>query len=464
MRPYALMVAIWLALAPALVFAALGAGLERLSGLGLAAGWGRWPRWTACGLTAVFAAYMHPAIALLVAGLVFAARRGAGGPTTPRALVVGSRDTDGKWSALVPVAIALAAVAVLRPAVPMYWDTFVWLGKARIESEGLGALRTAAIDPTADVIPHGYPLLWPLAASWFSMFAKDAASLVAGAAATTLLALLLFLDAAADAFEGGERPPSGFDRRPRWALGGAMAMLLVTPMFWVHLRSAYADLPVGLLAATCTLRLGRCLEGAEDVRRDLGAAVVAAMALAGTKDEGIGHVVAIVLAAVAVQPKAGRREALQWLAVLGSAAVVFLGWRALLQAHHVLNTDHELSTPAFEAFGSIGQIVAASAGDTRTWGALWPVAGAAVVAVLARRASFRPATRLAAFALLGEATLLGSALILGPDRVRAFAFAGTLVNRLLVQLVPPTGALLLLGLGDAASRAAARRLSDAQSS
>jgi hypothetical protein len=447
------MVPIWLAVAPALFFAAVGAAVDRLCGLGLAGGWGQWPRWIACGAVLVFATYLHPFVFQLLAGLVFLARAGAG----PSAAGSASRASSTVAPYVAVMALALAAVAVLRPAMPMYWDAFVWLGKARIESGGLGDLRAAALDPNADVIPHGYPLLWPLAASWFSMLSEEPAALVAGAAAATLLALLLFLDTAAEAFEGALRGPEGFEERPRWAFGGAFAVLLVTPMFWVHLRSAYADLPVGLLAATCTLRLGRCLEEPDSPRGDIAVAVLAATALAGTKDEGIGHVTAIVLAAVASQPKAGRREVLRWLAVLGSAAIVFVGWRALLQLHGVVNTDHELSAPAVGALGAIGRVIASSAADTRTWGALWPIAIAAVATVLVRGPSFRPATRFAALALVGQATLLALALVLGPDRVRTFAFEGTLVNRLLVQLAPGAGALLALALGDAASRAADAR-------
>jgi hypothetical protein len=442
------MVPIWLAIPPALLFAALGAVIDRAARLGLAGGWGQWPRWIACGMTAAFLLYLHPAIAASVGALVFMGRASTG-----RVTISSARGRSVELApVLAVVGLALAVVAVLRPPVPMYWDAFVWLGKARIESAGLGSLRSAALDAGADVIPHGYPLLWPLEASWFSMLGTSAAALVAGAAAATMLALLLFLDAAAEAFEGGDAPIAGFDRRPRWAFGGALALLLVTPMCWVHLRSAYADLPVGLLAATCTLRLGRCVEGSEDQRADLTVAVLAATALAGTKDEGIGHVTAIVLATLMTQPKGGRREALRWLSVLGSAAIVFVGWRTLLQARHVVNSDHELSAPAFEALGPLARVVVSSAADTRTWGALWPVAIGATAAVLSRGSSFRPATRLAAYALLGQAGLLAAALVFGPDRVRTFAFEGTLVNRLLLQLAPPVGALLALALGDAASR------------
>src|ERR1700677_1610508 len=206
------MVPIWLALAPALFFAAVGAAIDRLGRLGLSGGWGQWPRWIACGLTIAFATYIHPVALLLLTALVLLARTSAGASAT----VSASRRSSALAPYVAVMAVALAAVAVLRPAMPMYWDAFVWLGKARIESGGLGHLRAAALDPDADVIPHGYPLLWPLAASWFSMFGQEPAALVAGAAVATLLALLLFLDTAAEAFEGALPAPAGFERRPHW--------------------------------------------------------------------------------------------------------------------------------------------------------------------------------------------------------------------------------------------------------
>jgi hypothetical protein len=57
---------------------------------------------------------------------------------------------------------------------------------------------------------------------------------------------------------------------------------------------------------------------------------------------------------------------------------------------------------------------------------------------------------LATFAFLAEGALLVSAIVFGPARVRVFAFEGTLVNRLLLQLAPAAGAMLMLALADAA--------------
>ena len=60
-------------------------------------------------------------------------------------------------------------------------------------------------------------------------------------------------------------------------------------------------------------------------------------------------------------------------------------------------------------------------------------------------------TRFATLAFVGEAVLLVAALVFGPARVRIFAFEGTLINRLLLQLAPAAGTMLVLALGDAAA-------------
>jgi hypothetical protein len=88
--------------------------------------------------------------------------------------------------------------------------------------------------------------------------------------------------------------------------------------------------------------------------------------------------------------------------------------------------------------------------DTRSWGALWPIAFACAALVLGRGKTFRSGSRFAARAFLAEGGVLFAALLFGPDRVRVFAFEGTLINRLLIQLAPPAGVLMTLALADAA--------------
>ena len=342
---------IWRPLLPLAVFAATGAALDRALALGLGGGVGKWARWAACGIVACFAAALHPLVLALLAALAAIARvvrgariAGAAGAPPP------TRPREGPpWWGI--AAAVLTLVVVCRPATLTYWDSFVWLAKARIESDGgWGALRAAALDRSADVMPSGYPMLWPLAASWLSMGGHSMEALAAGAAAMTLVTLMLFLDAASEV-AAFDPDPAGL--KPRWAPAG-LGLVAVTPLVLVHLRSAYADLPVGLLAATCTLRLARGLERPGDAARDLSVAAIAAAALVGMKDEGMAHVAALVGAAVIVRLAMGARLPLgPVMAMLTAAAIPFNGWRMLLLSHHVADVDHKPSAPDFEAAGAI---------------------------------------------------------------------------------------------------------------
>jgi hypothetical protein len=447
------MLPIWRALPPLAFFAALGSVLDRVLWLDLGRGAGRWVRWVACGIVATFGAALHPGvlaalIALGVAGRVAKARDAAvAPPPEPRAPWTSSAWWRAEWKRSgfwAIAAVALSLVVVCRPPALAYWDSFVWLAKARIESSGWGALRQAALDRSADVIPSGYPLLWPLSASWLSMGARTMDALAAGAAAMTLATLLLFLDAAHDAFDDGAI------QRARWA-PLVLGLLGFTPLVFVHLRAAYVDLPVGLLAATCTLRLARGFERGGGRSPDVAVAAIAAAALAGMKDEGMAHVAALGVAAIDVKARGGNRIPLApGLAILAAAAIPFNGWRWILRAHGVADTDHTLSAPDVHAFGELARATLAHMADTRSWGALWPIAFACAALVMARAKAFQPVTRFATLAFLAEAALLAAALVFGPARVRVFAFEGTLLNRLLLQLAPPAGAMLALTISDAA--------------
>jgi hypothetical protein len=80
-----------------------------------------------------------------------------------------------------------------------------------------------------------------------------------------------------------------------------------------------------------------------------------------------------------------------------------------------------------------------------------PIAVACALLVLVRGGVFGNMARFASLAFLAEGAVLASALLFGPARVRAFAFEGTLVNRLLIQLAPAAGSMLMLALADAAT-------------
>jgi hypothetical protein len=442
-----MIVPIWRAVLPLAVFAASGAALDRVLGLEIGTGVGKWPRWTLCGLVACFAAALHPVVLAALLALAVAGRLAKG--RAQRTAPPNASAQGVSWLGL--AAAVLTLVVVCRPATLVYWDSFVWLAKARIESEGWGALRTAALDRSADIVPSGYPLFWPMAASWLSMGGHSMDALAAGAAAMTLVTLMLFLDAVGDTFYGEGGAYDGRGARPRWA-PAVLGLLGVTPLVFVHLRSAYADLPVGLLAATCTLRVARSFERHGERAGDLAVAAIAAAALAGLKDEGAAHVAAMLVAAVVL--KLWSRERLPlWpvLVVFVAAAIPFNGWRVLLHQHHIGDFDHQPTAPDLGSAGAIGRTILGHLTDTRSWGALWPIAIACAALVLARGRTFRAATRFATLTFLGEAVLLLAALVFGPARVRVFAFEGTLVNRLLLQLVPPAGVMLVLALGDAAA-------------
>jgi hypothetical protein len=256
-----------------------------------------------------------------------------------------------------------------------------------------------------------------------------------------LLALLLFLDAAADTFAGDSQ-------RPAWA-AFALGFLAVTPLVMVHLRSAYVDLPVGLLAATCALRLARCLTRPGERTADLALAALAAIALGGLKDEGIAHVAAIAVAAVAVSAAGRGLHSRPALWTLAAAALPFAAWRVVLALHHVDNPDHALQAPDVHAVGPLAAMALSHLADVRSWGALWPLALAGAGVVLARFKTFLVPTQVVTLAFLLEAAALAAALAFGSPRVRTFAFEGTLLSRLLIQLAPTAGVMLALVVSDA---------------
>jgi len=345
---------------------------------------------------------------LVLPGVVLAAWLGRRAPAV-------ARDDRGALAAAVAALVVALALGVLRPAYPLYWDAFVWLGKARLAARHFGALRELALTPGSGVIPSGYPLFYPAAAAWLGGMRDDAAAVVAGATAFKLVALWLFATALAAA--------------PRGRAALVLLVLFATPLWLVHLRSTYVDLSIGLFAASLLLLV-------HDARSLVGIAAVA-IVLTGTKDEGFAHVVAVG-GVMLVAGGSGRRRAA--LIAIGAATVAFLLWHGQLALHHVAR-DHALGPPALAALPALGRALAVALGDFVSWGALWPLVLAALIVLVRRRSTHRDAV-LYAEVLAAEAALFALAIACGSERVRAFAVGGTLVNRLLVQLAP-TAALLV---------------------
>jgi len=383
-------------------FALLGFGLDRTMRLGLAAhGPWRVPLGALVALTLSTLGWLHPVLGVVVLVLVVAARPPAvASPrtTTPPTLWAG-------------VAAALL-VGVARPMAPRYWDEYVWLSKARLATHGYRVLVDAALAQETLVVPRGYPLGWPLAEALLAGLSPGTASLAAGA--FVLSALCLGLYAAMLARSG----------RGLVVLG----VMAAAPLAWVHWRSAYVDLPLGLLSASVALALmtARAGDGASMP------VAVAAAALAGSaKDEGALHIVAVVAALVATGGWRLRAERIRlaWVAAAGVAPGVV--WWAMRHGAGVANTDHAPSGLALAQVYALLRQTVWHLADVQSWGIVSAVALAATLLAL-RRAP----TRTLALALLFAAGLLGAVLLVTPERVRAFALNGTLLSRLALQLLP----------------------------
>jgi hypothetical protein len=106
---------------------------------------------------------------------------------------------------------------------------------------------------------------------------------------------------------------------------------------------------------------------------------------------------------------------------------------------------------AAAALRTLGAMLARHATDLPTWGAFWVLAIAAVTAA-ARGSS---AARGAARAVGLQATVLLGAVALGSPAVRAFTANGTLLNRLLIELVPGLVVVVACVLDDGARRESA---------
>ncbi|MFT3707043.1 MAG: hypothetical protein QM817_05175 [Archangium sp.] len=316
------------------------------------------------------------------------------------------------------VCAAVALWILVRPWTPLYWDEFVWLAKARLGSLGFDAVTAASLDPAQQLIPAGYVPLWPAAVAWVSL-GEDA--LDTHVLSATLLVLVCF----AVALE------AWWDVIAR-ARGWAIVIVLAAPIALIHFRSAYVDLPVGLLGLAL---LGRLL----DARAGLGSLAIA-VCLAGFKDEGAAHVLAATIAAIL----AAKPEDVPWtpwwrrLGPLFAAIAVVATWRLLLSTSGVEVKDHALNAPQWGWLSSFGKLLLLHASDVFSWGVTWAV----VFAVVARRMTDRQ-SRALRWLLVGNFLLLTTALLLGPERVRVFAENGTLLNRLLLQSWPAAAALIL---------------------
>jgi hypothetical protein len=380
-----------------------------------------------CALTAAF--LFHPGVGLLALLLIAGAALGA---RHARPLPV--------RASLLPLAALsiLVAVALLRPASPVYWDELVWLAKARAAAGDLFDFTALALGADTPLVPRGYPLSAPLLTAALALLDPSTEALLGGQISLALVAMsaLVLTLARLDAIDAGPR-----------RLAVSLVVLAATPMFWVHWQSAYLDLTVGLLGATLLVALRL-----DDLGDGLGRPIAVASALlaAGLKDEGLAHVVAITVAQL-VALRGARAGALLSLA---GGALALGSVRVTLWARGGSPDDHALSGVALDFVPTLLRLAAGHAADVTSWGAApWLALASAVVVA---RSEDRGA-RATGLSLLGLTLLLGAALVLGPDRLREFASNGTLLGRMGVQLLPLAALVVAGALGPGAARRAASR-------
>jgi hypothetical protein len=331
----------------------------------------------------------------------------------------------------------LGVLVLARPWVPTHWDEFVWLAKARLESLGFGSGVRLALDPSAHLIPRGYPPLWPSAVGWLSL-GDDAltAQVIAGS-----LLMLLAAAAAVEAWlPAWERPGSGLG----WLI--ALGALLGAPLVWIHLRATYVDLPLGLLGLALFGHLFRAAQSPMGRPGVISAAL--AIVLVALKDDGLAHLIAGTGAALVAARAAGARFRTAWRLGLPAALGVLAAglWRWLADRHGVGSVDHALTTLEYRWLPRLVELLLLHASDLYSWGIFWAV-GVAVLAMPEEDARVRGLRTM----VLLNLVLICFALLAGPERVRVFAENGTLLNRLLLQLWPAVALAILLRLRTAVS-------------
>ena len=132
--------------------------------------------------------------------------------------------------------------------------------------------------------------------------------------------------------------------------------------------------------------------------------------------------------------------------MLGIAAGAAAAWRIRVALSGVGAVDHALGWPRLSRLPLVLGLLAHQATDLVSWGPVWVVTAALVVAVALRFVKLDASGRARLAALALQASFLFGAILAGTDRVVAFAASGTLVPRLLIQLAPMTFLVLASAL------------------
>ena len=381
----------------------------------------RWPLLALATFVSLYLVYAIPALAAVTAvGLVTLAV--VRGRTSTAAPSLGSR---APLLALAATSLVFLVAALFdRAATPYFWDAFVWLAKARFAAGGLEGLIRGGLHTTLPpFIPSGYPLFEPLIVALLAGLSPRPESVVAGAIGLEILSILLFLSAIAD----DER----LEPRARTARLATVAfVLLACPLVLVHLRSAYVDLPLGLLVGAFAVLLPRPGAGF--------ACAVLAVAAAALKDEGMVHVAAITVTGVGYGLVRVRDVALVRRSIASglSAAAVMAAWHLRLSLSGIPNTDHALSIPEWQRLHALSSAALGHALEFKSWGALGALGVGGIVAVAIRPPLAPHDSFWFAALLLADSLVLFAARLATPALVMEFATEGTLLNRLAMQLAP----------------------------
>jgi hypothetical protein len=326
--------------------------------------------------------------------------------------------------ALAAVGLFLMLVLATSPRVPYEWDAAsTWIARAEQERVAPGTLLASMQRPGdwpllmpslgLHTYPIGHAIVVGTIARWLppTVSAKRAADLWLGA---LLLFLLWQLHATVD-------PEAGLlDLLPT-------LLIFACPFVVVHLRSGYADLFVGVLAAIVSALALRLTEA--PTRGRWLAWAVAASLLCQVKVDGV---VLLVASSTTVMMLAALRRRWSWRVAAAHALMPILnvaGWWWLLR--HLFGPGMPASTRALGAPSlAHGARFAYEAArhllDVDTWGWTWGL----LVGLAIARSNLRWGCSVAV--AMG---LYGAAHLIGPTQMTDFLVVGTVMNRLLLQVL-----------------------------
>lgn len=321
-------------------------------------------------------------------------------------------------------AVWIVIVLATAPPVPYAWDAAAtWIDRAEAERHRPGALLTMMTQPGD----------WPLLMTITGIHTYPIGhAMITGAIARIALPVDVSARRAADLWLGFVLLTllwrvSRKTRRSPTASPWIAPMVFLTPLVVVHLRVGYVDVLVGALGALSTLAVVDALRNPTPGRWAQWAAV--ATLICQTKQDGAVILTASIIVSMAiVRPWSRRSRVWAWLPL----AVMILnvgGWWMLMRA--LFGDD---MPPAYRTFTGVevtrivpfAHAAVQHALDPDSWAVTWPVlAGAAI----ARRDLWWPT-----FVLLSLG-IYAALHVVGPPEMMQYLATGTVMNRLLIQVL-----------------------------